>query len=275
MFATANPTLSDSKLAGLNNLIDAASAPKTMSVTGTAHKLGVFLLLCIFTASLTWGQFNSAVTEAAAAMESAEVTPAAVQAGWQAIMPLAIGGAIGGLVLALITFFKPQWAMVTGSLYALAEGLFLGGITAFMETMYPGIAIQAVGLTLGIAAAMVLLYSTRILRATPAFTRGIIAATVGIMLFYAASLLLNLFGVNIPLLWELRTGSTWLGIGFSLFVVAIAALNLILDFDRIETGAKAGAPKWAEWYCAFGLMVTLVWLYIEVLRLLAKLKGRE
>jgi len=264
MLRTANPTLNESTFAGLNNLLDTAMAPKTMTVNGTAHKVGVFLLLAVFTASFTWSRFMEAV----AVNES-------VEAGFQATFPWLIGGLIGGLVFALITVFKKTWAPFTGTAYALCEGLFLGGLSAFFETIYPGIVLQAVGLTFGVAGAMVLLYSTRVLQATPAFTKGVVAATVGVMLFYGAAMLLRVFGVEVGLIHEMLYASNWIGIGFSIFVVVLAALNLVLDFDLIERGAKQGAPKWVEWYAAFGLMVTLVWLYVEALRLLAKLKGRE
>jgi uncharacterized YccA/Bax inhibitor family protein len=155
------------------------------------------------------------------------------------------------------------------------EGLFVGALSAIINNAfaaeYPGIVMQAVALTFGAAIAMFLLYNFRIIRATERFKSIIIAATAGIAIFYLIAMVLRMFGIDIPFLHE----GGLIGIGFSLFVVAIAALNLILDFDMIEKGAEMGAPKHMEWYCAFGLLVTIVWLYIEILRLLSKLSSRD
>jgi uncharacterized YccA/Bax inhibitor family protein len=181
-----------------------------------------------------------------------------------------IGGAIGGLVLALITSFKPKIAQYTAPFYALAEGLLLGGLSAVLEAKYPGLVMKAVGLTFATLFAMLFAYKTGWIRATQKFKSGVIAATGGIMLFYLVSWILNMFGFNMGF-----HSASLVSIGFSLFVVVIAALNLILDFDFIEKGAESGAPKYMEWYGAFGLMVTLVWLYVELLRLLAKFASRD
>jgi uncharacterized YccA/Bax inhibitor family protein len=159
----------------------------------------------------------------------------------------------------------------TAPIYALLEGLFLGGISAIFEAQYPGIVIQAVSLTFGTLFCLLLAYRSGIIKVTENFKLGVAAATGGIALIYLATLVLGLFGVRMPFIHE----SGLIGIGFSLFVVVIAALNLVLDFDFIESGAKSGAPKYMEWYAAFGLMVTLIWLYIEILRLLAKLRSRR
>ncbi len=180
-------------------------------------------------------------------------------------------GAIGGFVVALVTIFKQTWAPVTAPLYALLEGLVIGGVSTIFEAQFPGIVIQAAGLTLGTCLALLLAYKSRLIRATENFKMGVVAATGGIALFYLITLVLGFFGIRIPLLYS----NGWMGIGFSLFVVVIAALNLVLDFDFIEQGAARGAPKYMEWYGAFGLMVTLIWLYLEMLRLLAKLRSRE
>ena len=180
------------------------------------------------------------------------------------------GGERARLALALITMFAPKAAPFTSPLYALAEGLFLGALSAFVEMQYPGIAFQAVGLTFCTLFAMLALYTTGVIRATPAFKRGIMAATFGIMMIYLLSWVLRMFSVEVPYIH----GSGLVGIGFSLFVVVIAAMNLVLDFDLIEEGAKRGLPKYMEWFAAFGLLVTLVWLYIEILRLLSKLRQR-
>ena len=185
-------------------------------------------------------------------------------------------GAIGGLIVAITLAFRPQWSPYIAPLYALLQGLFIGAISSMYNSAFaesaPNIIINAVGLTFGVAIAMYLLYSFRIIKATEKFKSVIISATVGIMIFYLLVWVLRMFGYdNMPFLHE---GST-LGIVFSLFVVSIAALNLILDFDMIEKGAEMGAPKYMEWYGAFGLLVTIVWLYIEILRLLSKFSGRK
>ena len=156
-------------------------------------------------------------------------------------------------------------------MYALAEGVFLGGFSAGFEYVYPGIVPQAVALTFGTLATLLTAYATRIIRPSENFKLGIVAATGGICLFYIATMVLGFFGMNMPLVNQ----SGWVGIGFSAFVVVIAALNLVLDFDFIETGCSQGAPKYMEWYAGFGLLVTLVWLYLEILRLLAKLRKRD
>jgi uncharacterized YccA/Bax inhibitor family protein len=181
------------------------------------------------------------------------------------------GGLIGGLVLALVTVFKKQWSPITAPLYALCEGLALGGISAFLEMSYHGIAIQAAGLTFAVTAVMLVLYTSGMVRATPKFTMGVMAATGGIFLVYMVDMILRIFGHQVPLL----NSAGPLGIGVSVVIVIVAALNLILDFDFVETGAHAGAPKYMEWYGAFGIMVTLVWMYLEILRLLAKMRERR
>ncbi len=173
-------------------------------------------------------------------------------------------------MVALVTAFKREWAPVTTPIYALLEGLFLGGLSLLYEQQFPGIVMNAVGLTFGTLAALLLAYRSGLIKATENFKLGIFAATGGIALLYLVSMGLGFFGIRIPLIH----GSGVIGIGFSLFVVGIAALNLVLDFDFIERGAESGAPKYMEWYGAFGLLVTLIWLYIEILRLLAKLQSR-
>jgi len=180
------------------------------------------------------------------------------------------GGLIVGLILALITIFKPTAAPITSPLYAAAEGLFLGAISAMFEAQFQGIVIQAVGLTFGTMFAMLIAYRIGLIRATEKFKAGVVAATGAVLLVYIATFVLGFFNVNIPYIH----GSGPIGIGFSVVVVIIAALNLVLDFDLIETGAREGAPKFMEWYCAFALLVTLIWLYLEILRLLSKLRQR-
>ena len=183
-------------------------------------------------------------------------------------------GFIGGFIVAMITIFKKEWAPITVPIYAILEGLALGGISyIYKEAFYPGIVSQAILLTVSIFAALLFAYKTRIIKPTENFKLGIFAATGGIFLVYIASFIMYLFGASMPIMDP--SNASLISIGFSLFVVVIAALNLVLDFDFIEEGAEKGAPKYMEWYGAFGLLVTLVWLYLEILRLLAKLNSRR
>jgi uncharacterized YccA/Bax inhibitor family protein len=224
-----------------------------MTERGTLNKFFMLFLLVMASASLTWKAFYDGVD----------------------VMPYTIGGAILGLVTALIVIFKKEWAAYLTPLYALFEGVFLGGISAIYNNVFaksaPGIVTQAVLLTFGAVIAMYLLYRFRIIKATEKFRSIIFTATAAIAVFYILAMVLRMFHVDIAFLHE----GSMLGIGFSLFVVAIAALNLILDFDMIEKGVAAGAPKYMEWYGAFGLLVTIVWLYLEILRLLSKLANRR
>jgi uncharacterized YccA/Bax inhibitor family protein len=185
---------------------------------------------------------------------------------------------IGGIVVAMITIFRPSAAPYTAPLYAALEGLLLGAISRYYDAAYAarfpqygGIVLQAVMLTAGTLFVMLAAYSTGLIRVTDKLRAGIITATGALALFYIVTMLLGLFGVTMPLVFS----ATPLGIGFSLFVVGLAAFNLLLDFDFIQKAAYAGAPKYMEWYGAFGLMVTLIWLYLEILRLLAKLSDRR
>jgi uncharacterized YccA/Bax inhibitor family protein len=222
---------------------------EAMTVNGTINRAGILLLLALVAALFTWNQ----------------VANGQESGGYVMI------GALGGFVVALVTTFKAQWAGVTAPIYAVLEGLFLGGVSAMVNMAYPGIAIQAVALTFGVFFCMLLLYRSGVIRATEKFKIGVFAATGAIALFYLITMVLGFFHIQFPLLY----GSSPIGIGFSLVVVGIAALNLILDFDFIEQAAMRGAPKYMEWYGAFGLMVTLVWLYLEILRLLSKLRDRR
>jgi uncharacterized YccA/Bax inhibitor family protein len=227
-----------------------------MTVTGTVNKTGILTLCVIATAAWTWNRFLNAGD------------PEAAMASVKSLMWL---GVIGGLVMALATIFKREWAPVTAPIYALLEGLALGGISAMTELRFPGIPMQAVGLTFGTLVALLLVYRAGIIKVTDNFRMGVVAATGGIFLFYAVTMIMGFFGVHFPSVF----GAGVLGIGISLFVVVVAALNLVLDFDLIERGAQAGAPKYMEWYGAFALMVTLIWLYLEILRLLTKLQRRN
>jgi uncharacterized YccA/Bax inhibitor family protein len=187
------------------------------------------------------------------------------------VAPWMLGGLFGGFIVGLVTIFKKEWSPVTAPVYALLEGLALGGISAVFELRYPGIGIQAVSLTFGTLFVLLLAYSSGWIKVTDKMRLGIVAATGGIAVFYLLQMVLGFFGVHFTTI----NGSGPIGIGFSLVVVAIASLNLILDFDFIEQGVKIGAPKYMEWYGAFGIMVTLVWLYLEILRLLSKMRSRN
>ena len=252
---SGNPALSENTFLDLGSGTVVQGNAGAMTLNGTVNKPAFLLVLCLAGALYSWSQFAAAL--------------AAGNPG--AVMPYVWGGAIGGFVVALVTIFKKEWAMYTAPLYALLEGLFLGAVSAMFNQRYPGIATQAVILTFGTLAALLFAYRSGLIKATENFKLGVVAATGGIALVYLVSMGLRLFGKDIPLIHE----SGLVGIGFSLFVVVIAALNLVLDFDFIESGVEAGAPKYMEWYGAFGLMVTLVWLYIEFLRLLAKLQSRD
>ena len=246
---TANPVLNNTTFDTFSGF---ASRSNTMTISGTVNKTGVLLACALVSAAWAW---NRLVTG----------NPADV-------MPFLIGGGIAGFVLALITTFKMSWAPITSPLYALAEGLVLGGLSAMVESRYPGIAMQAVAMTFGTLACMLLAYRAGVIRATERFKLGVIAATGAICLVYLVSWLLSLFGFHG---FAMLGGNGLIGIGVSVVIVGVAALNLILDFDLIESGAQQGAPKYMEWYGAFALMVTLIWLYIEILRLLAKLRSRD
>ena len=220
-----------------------------MTVQGTVTRAFILLLCVLATAAWTWSQFFTTRDPAV-------------------VGPYLLGGAVGGFVMALVTVFKKSWAPVTAPIYALLEGLLLGGISAMFELRFPGIAIESVGLTFGACACMLVAYQTGLIRASQKFTMGLVAATGGIALVYLVTMALGFFGVQVPYIY----GSGPIGILFSLVVVVIATLNLILDFSLIEDGARQGAPKYMEWYSAFALMVTLIWLYLEMLRLLSKLR---
>lgn len=247
---TGNPALSQ------NTFLDVASGrlsgSEAMSLNGTVNKTAILLALVLITAVYAWGQYTG---------------PESVGS----LYPLVIGGAIGGFIVALVTIFKQTWAPVTAPIYALLEGLFVGGLSVIFEAQFPGIVMQAVMATMATFAAMLFAYRTGIIRVTDTFRRVITAAVGGIMLLYLVNIVMSFFGASIGFIHE----GGMLGIGFSLVVVVVAALSLALNFDVIEKGVEAGAPKYMEWYGAFGLIVTLVWLYIEMLRLLSKLQSSD
>ena len=249
LMRTSNPALSSDAFRTGEGVLG-----ESMTVSGTVNKTGILLLCCVATAAWTWNRFFNAPPEEA----------------MQAMAPaLAIGG-IGGFIVAIVTIFKKEWAGITAPIYALLEGLVLGGISAMLELRYHGIAIQAVSLTFGTLLIMLLAYRSGLIKVTERLRLGIVAATGGIAVFYLLQFILGFFGVHFTAI----NGSSPIGIGFSLIVVAVAALNLVLDFDLIESGARMGAPKYMEWYGAFALMITLIWLYFEILRLLSKFRSR-
>ena len=222
-----------------------------MSINGTINKIGIMTLLVVASAAYTWNMVMGAE---------------AARAG-----TLAMVGALGGFVVALITVFRPRNAAFTAPLYAILEGLLLGALSAILNAAYPGIAFQAVLLTIGTLFTMLFLYRSGRIRATPRFTRGVMMATGAVFFAYLISFVMSLFGTSLGFLHSAGP----LGILINLAIVVVAALNLILDFDFIERGSASGAPKYMEWYGAFGLMVTLIWLYITILRLLAIVAGRD
>ena len=250
IFKSGNPTLTEKTFQKTIQGFEGDAS--VMTEKGTLNKFGLLMLLVLGTASFTWK----------AAAENVNV------------LPWIIGSAIGGLVIVLILAFKQRWAPFLAPVYALVEGVFVGGISAYYNDAFsqiaPNIVMQAVGITFGVVIAMFALYRFGVIRATEKFKAIILTATAGIAIFYVLSFVLSFFGISMPLI---HSSGTW-GIVFSLVVVGIAALNLIIDFDMIEQGAKMGAPKYMEWYGAFGLLVTIVWLYIEILRLLSKLARR-
>ncbi len=246
---SGNPTLSEGVLRDIDY---SRGVEETMTTQGAVNKTAILILLCIASAAYVWHRFEQTQDPAS-------------------ISFLMIGGAIVGFILAIVTVFKMDWAPVTAPIYALAQGLFLGGISAIFELQYPGIAFQAVLITFGVLLSMLGLYSSGVIKVTDKFRTGVMAATFGIVVIYLLTMILGFFGVQIPYIHQTGT----IGILFSLFVIVVAALNLVLDFDLINTLAARNAPKRMEWYGAFALMVTLVWLYLEVLRLLAKIRGRD
>ena len=245
----ANPVLNEKAFQRVDHLVGASE--EVMSLEGTVNKTAFLLLLVAAGAAWVWTRYFQSLDPAV-------------------VMPYIVAGMIGGLVAALVTIFLPAWARISAPVYAAAQGLALGGISAFYEQQLHGIVFQAIGLTFGVLAVMLLAYRSGLIKVTDRFRMIVVAATGGIALLYFASIVLSFFGVTVPFIHQ---GGTF-GIVFSLVVVGIAAANLALDFDFIQRGVEHGAPKLMEWYAAFGVMVTLIWLYLEILRLLSKLRRR-
>ena len=248
LFKSGNPALRENTFAGLS---EGASGQESMSLQGTVNKTGLLLIAVFLPAVYVWDLFS-------ATGEFSSIST------WFYV------GLFGGLITAIVLVFNKQLAPYLALVYAGFEGLAMGGLSALMEFSYPGIVIDALLLTFGIFFALLFVYKLGIIKPTENFKLIVASATGGIALFYVISLALSFFGIQAPLIHD----SSLLGIGFSLFVVVIASMNLVVDFDFIEQGVESGAPKYMEWYGAFGLMVTLIWLYVEILRLLAKMRRR-
>jgi len=249
IFKSGNPTLNEKVFQSTIVL----PGTDVMTERGTLNKFFFLFLMVMASAAFTWKAFYDG----------------------KDVFPWMIGAAIGGLIVALVMSFKREWSPYLAPAYGLLEGVFVGGISAVynnaFEKVAPNIVMQAVLLTFGAVIAMFLLYRFQIIKATEKFKSVIFIATAGIAIFYLLAIVLRMFNIDIAFIHQ---GST-IGIVFSLVVVAVAALNLILDFDMIEQGAAKGAPKFMEWYGAFALLVTIVWLYLEILRLLAKISSRR
>lgn len=238
-------------------------AAGTLTRGGVASATGVLLAIVAVVGIVGWNLVETTT-------RVVETSRGVVEETSVAIPPWIFVSVLVGFGLVIATYFRPQWARVTAPLYAVAEGLLVGAISKVYEAQYDGIVLQAVGLTIGVFGVMLVLYATGRIRVTPRFRLGIIAATGGIMLIYLATFVMRLFGGDMPFIHDAGA----VGIGFSLVVVVIAALNLTLDFDMVDRLQEGGAPKNMEWFAALGLVVTLVWLYLEILRLLGKLNRR-
>ncbi len=247
-YQTSNPALRKDTFARSN------ATGATMTLNGTVHKTGILLLLTIASAAWTWRILTTQ--------------------GPAAATPWMWGGLLGGFIISMVTIFVNRAAPITAPIYAILEGFALGGISSALDQQYRGIAIQAVAITFGALLTILALYWTGAVRATPGFVRFVVVATGTVCLVYVIDLVLHLFGVGVPFLHESGGLGGGISIGFSIFVVILATLNLVLNFSMVEQGAQQGAPKYMEWYGAFAIMVTLVWLYIEVLSLLAKTRRR-
>jgi uncharacterized YccA/Bax inhibitor family protein len=245
----ANPLLNEKAFRRVDQMVQTAG--EAMTIEGVINKTALLLLLVAGGATWVWTRYFQTLDPAT-------------------VMPYLWGGLIVGLVAALVTIFLPAWARISAPVYAAAQGLALGAISAFYEQQLHGIVFQAIGLTFGVLAVMLIAYRTGVIKVTDRFRMIVVAATGAIALLYLVSIVLSFFNVSIPFIHQSGT----FGIVFSLIVVGIAAMNLALDFDFIQRGVEHGAPKVMEWYAAFGVMVTLIWLYLEILRLLAKIRRR-
>lgn len=248
---TSNPAFRNDVFSQYGYSYSTYGSEQTMSIEGTVNKTLILLIILMGTAFIMGYMFF--------------FTPLV-----GLVYLLTMLGFIGGFILALITIFKQEYSPITAPIYAAFEGMAIGGVSSVFELYFPGIVIQTVALTFGVLLSMLMLYRSGIIKVTQSFRMGLLAAMGAIFFVYIGAIILGFFGMQIPLIF----GSGPIGIGFSVIVVIVAALSLMLDFDFIEKGSMTGAPKYMEWYGAFGLMVTLVWLYLEILRLLSKVRSR-
>ena len=248
---SSNPALRGSILKGNGSVTSA----NDMSLTGTINKTSILLGLLLLSGGVTFSMFYNTTPET--------ISPI--------LMPMLAFSGIGAFITALITIFKPTTSPITAPFYATLEGAFLGILTCFMDMMYPGIATQAIMITFSILFSMLFLYRSGFIKVTEKFKAGLFAAIMGIFIVYMTAWIFSFFNVYIGAVY----GGGLFALGFSLFVCVIASLFLVLDFYQIDEAIKHGAPKYMEWYCAFSLMLTIVWIYVEVLRLIAILRGRN
>jgi len=249
LFKTGNPALQEQTFSGFDRIADEQNA---MTLQGTVNKTALLLVTVLLGAMYTWRLFNST-------------------GDFASVAPLFWIGLVGAFAVGLVISLKRQLAPYLALVYAGLEGLCLGGLSALMDHAYPGIAFESFLLTFGILAVLLVVYTLRIIKPSENFKLIVVSATGGIAVYYLLSIGLSFFGIHAPLIND----NSLLGIGFSLVVIVLASLNLVLDFDFIEQGAANHVPKYMEWYGAFGILVTLVWLYIELLRLLSKLRSRD
>lgn len=245
IFKSSNPTLQEKSFQG--TVLEGISTGQEMTIKGTMNKLGVLFALMLASTLFAWTQFDKASDPKL----------------------FIYIGAFGGLGVAIVYMFKKQWGAVLAPIYAILEGLFVGSISAIYNYVYPGLPMQAVALTLLVTLIMFLIYRYKIIKVTSKFRTVIVVATSAIAVFYLIQLLTYSFGGS-AFASSLTSSNTPLSIGFSILVTGLAAFNLLLNFDTVEKGVEMRANKYMEWYCAFGLLVTLVWLYLEILRLLSK-----
>jgi uncharacterized YccA/Bax inhibitor family protein len=258
---TSNPVLNDNIFSSSGAYGEGAA----MTIQGTVNKCLILLALLMAAACWVWTSLFPKAPTVVGVLPQADAGMVGIA------MIAAIAGGIIGFIVAIVLAFKKEWSPFLAPVYAVCQGLAMGGISAMFERSYPGIVLQAVALTMGTMFCLLMAYKMRIIRVTEKFRTGVIVATMAIGLVYLVSWVLSFFHIQVPFM----VGSSLFSIGFSLFVVGIASMNLVLDFDFIERGAEAGAPKYMEWYSSFGLMVTLVWLYLEILKLLSKLRDRD
>ncbi len=260
MFRTANPVMAKGFSNQANSFAQSYSSvsSETMTINGTISKTALLLLIATLSGAFVWGKFQNSIDLETNMPDIHSIT------GWMML------GGFGGFGVAILTIFKPHLAPLTAPIYAALEGLALGSISAVFELRYPGIVVNAILATLGVLAVMLVAYRSGVIKVTERFKMGTVAATGGILIIFLVDRIMGFFGHQMSII----SGSSNMAILFSVVVCIIGALNLVMDFDIIDKGVQKAAPKYMEWYGAFALMVTLVWLYIEILRLLSKVNRR-